>query len=84
VHNLFHGLQRQDTSTSLTNPWPAARGGLNEIAKSQLLEDGTTLSFQYNTIQYTLTPHLSDAEQVAVFFDRYISDHLPVYVSVTI
>jgi hypothetical protein len=70
------------------NPWNAAAGGLNAPAQAQLGQVGANLQFTYNTtlltVTYTITPALADAEDAAVFFDQFISDHLPVYVQVQI
>lgn len=74
-------------STALNpNPWPAALGRLNDLAVTQLSAPDANLTFAYNTltttVTYVITPQLGDAEQAAVFFDKFISDHLPVFVEV--
>jgi endonuclease/exonuclease/phosphatase family metal-dependent hydrolase len=66
------------------NPWPAAAATLNPFAQAQLNQAGAVLQYTYNGISYTITPALADAEEAAVFFDRFISDHLPVAVAVQI
>jgi hypothetical protein len=58
------------------NPWNAA-------ARAQLGPLGPQ-TYRYNNIVYTITPALADAEEAAVFFDPFISDHLPVAVEVQV
>jgi hypothetical protein len=69
------------------NPWPAATATLNPIAQTQLTTN-PTLTFDYSTstqtFTYDITVALADAEEAAVFFDQFISDHLPVYVEVRV
>jgi hypothetical protein len=38
----------------------------------------------YHTEEYIITSTLPFAEEAAVFFRQYISDHLPVYVEIQI
>ncbi len=66
------------------NPWAAALGTLNPIAQAQLNPPNTRLSFTYSGNTFQITPQLADAEDAAVFFDQFISDHLPVFVRVQI
>lgn len=68
------------------NPWLAASRKLNEWASTELSKPGAVVSYSYypGPVDYTITPILDDAEQAAVFFDKYVSDHLPVYVEVEI
>lgn len=64
------------------NPWPAARARLNPIAQNDI--GIATVQFTYSGIAYDVDPTLDDAEQTAVFYDQYISDHLPVVVEIQI
>jgi hypothetical protein len=64
------------------NPWPAATATLNALATATLNVAGTVLTFTYSGNVYTITPALGDAEDAAIFFDRYLSDHLPVFAAV--
>jgi hypothetical protein len=66
------------------NPWQAAAGTLNAIARQQLSVPGTNLRFEYGNVTYDITPALADAEDAAVFFGQFISDHLPVFVEIRI
>jgi hypothetical protein len=66
------------------NPWAGATGTLNANAQTQLMQANANLQFTYSGITYTITPQLSDAEEAAIFFDRFMSDHLPVSVTVQI
>lgn len=68
------------------NPWPAAASGLNAIAQAQVGNAPVQFSYstQTYTVTYTVNPALDDAQQVAVFYDQYISDHLPVMVEIRI
>ena len=68
------------------NPWLAAAGRLNAIAQAQVGNAPVQFSYstQTYTVTYTLNPALDDAQQVAVFYDQYISDHLPVMVEIRI
>lgn len=66
------------------NPWPAAGNHLNGLARAQLAPMPAPIEYAYNTTVYTITPALQDAEEAAVFFDQFISDHLPVFVEVQI
>lgn len=66
------------------NPWVAAAGRLNPAAQAQLGQPNTNLAFTFNNVNYNITPALANAEEAAVFFDQFISDHLPVAVGVGI
>ena len=66
------------------NPWAAATGRLNALAQAVLGVLVGPLTYTYTNSTYTITVALADAEDAAIFFDRYISDHLPVYVQVTV
>lgn len=70
-----------------TGAWGAASGRLNGLAQAYL---GTlppallTYGYDNGNVKYTITAALADGVEAAVFFDRYISDHLPVFVEVRV
>jgi hypothetical protein len=64
------------------NPWAAAAASLNGLAQAYLGGLFGPLTYVYGNVNYTITAALANACDAAVFFDRYISDHLPVYVQV--
>ncbi|HWF78636.1 MAG TPA: endonuclease/exonuclease/phosphatase family protein [Caulobacteraceae bacterium] len=67
--------------------WAAASGQLNGIASAYLgALPPALLTYGYDNgnVQYTITAALADGIEAAVFFDRYISDHLPVAVAVQV
>ncbi len=75
------------------NPWAAARQNLNALATARLNAvnpnpPGHRFPITYNTptrtVTYNIHPNVLDAEDAAVFFDSFISDHLPVAVDVSI
>ena len=71
------------------NRWPAAAGRLNGLARAKVLSlNGGNLAnpvnYAYEGIDYDIYPDLDDATQAAVFFDKFISDHLPVWVEIVI
>jgi endonuclease/exonuclease/phosphatase family metal-dependent hydrolase len=72
------------TAAPNPNPWNAAAGGLNTKARTQLGLPGAPLNFTYSGIHFTITPAIDNAEDAAVFFDQYISDHLPIRVAVQV
>jgi hypothetical protein len=68
--------------------FPAAGTTLNALAQAALL---LPRSLVYNVnisagrfITFTITPNLVNAEEAAVFFRKYISDHFPVMVEIQI
>jgi hypothetical protein len=70
------------------NYWPAALARANAIAHAKInAENGgmpVSVSYDKGNVIYDLTVAVDDAEQAAVFFDKYVSDHLPVYVEISI
>lgn len=66
------------------NPWLAAGAGLNPLAQAQLGALVGPLTYTYYGTTYTITAALADAEEAAIFSQRIISDHLPVFVQVTL
>jgi hypothetical protein len=64
------------------NPWGAASGGLNALAQQDMAV--LPLNYTYNAVTYTITAAIADGIEAAVFFDKYISDHLPVAVAVQV
>lgn len=62
------------------NPWPAAARSLNPLAQTELTRWGPPFQF----LSYTITPAIQDAEEAAVVFRQFISDHLPVFVEIQI
>jgi len=67
--------------------WAAATGQLNALARAYLgLLPPLLLTYGYDNgnVKYTITAALADAIEAAVFFDQYISDHLPVAVAVQV
>lgn len=68
--------------------WAQALGRLNQIAHDQVntLNGGMPAQVTYypGPVTYDLTTAVDDAEQAAVFFDKYVSDHLPVWVEIQI
>lgn len=67
--------------------WAAASRQLNALAQAYL---GTlpppllTYGYDGGNVKYTITAALADAIEAAVFFDQYVSDHLPVTVAVQV
>ncbi|HYR06269.1 MAG TPA: hypothetical protein VEQ60_00780, partial [Longimicrobium sp.] len=73
---------------SVAGRWGAALKRLNDIAKAhvQSLNGGLPVRHDYDSgsVEYEITPEVYDAEQAAVFFDKFVSDHLPVFVEIAI
>ena len=84
VIDVFSELGSWPIDPSGNNYWQQARGGLTPIAQNYLNTLAQPITFTYNQIPYTITPALQDAEEAAVFYNQYISDHLPVYVEIDV
>jgi hypothetical protein len=90
VIDVISELGSWAADTSGHGRWLQALGHLNTIAQTQLHSEngGNPVYVEYKTqkyiIPYWVTTAVNDAEQAAVFFDHYVSDHLPVFVEVSI
>jgi hypothetical protein len=72
--------------------WPAARGRLQPVAQAELtrllaaakLLDATamTVTIPHGGLTFDVSPAVVDAEEAAMFYLVYVSDHLPVSVTV--
>jgi hypothetical protein len=82
--DVFSELGTWPGDNSGNNYWQQARGQLNATAQNHLNNLMQPIIFTYSGIQYTITPALQDAEEAAVFYNQYISDHLPVYVEIDV
>jgi hypothetical protein len=66
------------------NPTTAAAGTLNALAQAALLNGNRHFTYDNGNVVFDISGTLATAEDAAVFFDQFISDHLPVYVRVQI
>lgn len=60
--------------------WPAAAGTLNPTVNPSITAMTVALGQLPVFWDYSITAPLQDAQEAAVFYRQFISDHLPVYV----